>query len=183
MQRRKDKVKDNPAVDPHREYLDAESSDEGGDRRTEFQEDEELTESLKSLYDAEELEKLVGYVKDMTILFALDDSHWTEEVLSEIREFFYDSTVRVLSIYFDNYTLAAELDFPSVPVHELTYFIKEPYEVLTAENFHQNVMFGTINGDVEASILNAVGNLWAPTFFNVNTWPDSILLNDDNNSL
>ncbi|XP_012280984.2 dynein heavy chain 2, axonemal [Orussus abietinus] len=111
----------------------------------------------------------------MTTLFNLKETDWNEECLSTMSEFLYQPEAIVICLYFDGDELVSELSFPMKPIHELTYFIKEPYEHLTVENFHENIVFGSINDHVESSILNIVEHLLAPIFFRIYSWPDSIL--------
>ncbi|KYN39559.1 Dynein heavy chain 2, axonemal [Trachymyrmex septentrionalis] len=169
MQRRRNKVKDKPPPDPRREYLDAESSDE------EERLDEEEVE-LRPVYRADELNELVQCVKDMTTLSGLTDDDWTEKCDMDIRKFFHEPSIPVLCIYHVNGSLTTEFSFPTVPVHELTYFVRQPNEILYPENFRERILFGSMNDRVENYILDIIENMFTPIFFAIETWPDSILL-------
>ncbi|XP_012153546.2 dynein axonemal heavy chain 2 [Megachile rotundata] len=171
MQRRKDKVKDKPP-DPHREYLDAESTDE--EERQKHTE-EEVVEELRPVYDEEELTELVNCVKDMTTLSGLVESDWTYYSERTIREFFKNPNLAALTVYFVRDRLTVSLMFPLIPVHELTYFVRESQEILRADNFRDRVLFGSVNGKVESHILSVMQNVLTPIFVKIETWPDSIL--------
>ncbi|XP_029157815.1 dynein heavy chain 2, axonemal-like [Nylanderia fulva] len=173
MQRRRNKVKDKPPPDPRREYLDAESSDEA-ERRGEDEGDEE--DELRPIYGMDEINKLIQCIKDMTTLSGLTDGDWTWKCDRDIREFFHDPSIPVLCVYHVNGDLTTEFSFPTVPVHELTYFVRQPNEILYPENFRERILFGSLNDKVEDHTLNVIQNVFAPIFFTIETWPDSILL-------
>ncbi|KAG7190744.1 hypothetical protein KM043_006816 [Ampulex compressa] len=111
----------------------------------------------------------------MTTLRGLRSGDWTDHCHSKIQEFFYNPSEPVLCIYYVNSTLMAELSFPTIPVYELAYFVREPNEVLRSENFREDILFGTVNDKVEGQILNVTQNILTPIFFKIETWPDSIL--------
>ena len=114
-------------------------------------------------------------VKDFTTLFDLRDEDWTPETEESIKSYFLTKTAIVLSIFYDNIVLTATFGFPTKPVKDLTYFLKDSTEVTTAENFSDTMMFGTTNESIEGSILSVLENIYAPIFFSEKTWPDSIL--------
>ncbi|XP_053977121.1 dynein axonemal heavy chain 2 [Hylaeus volcanicus] len=151
MQRQKVKAKDQPPPDPRREYLDAESTD---DEERHKLETAELEEELRPVYDDEELSKLVTIVKEMTTLSDLSELEWTSYNEFPIREFFLNPGVSVLTVYYMYRRLTASLGFPVVPVHELTYFVREPHEIFRADSFRDRVLFGTLNTKVESHILS-----------------------------
>ncbi|XP_025268325.1 dynein heavy chain 2, axonemal-like [Camponotus floridanus] len=169
MQRRRNKVKDKPPPDPHREYLDAESSDEA-ERRSEEEED---MDELLPMYKTDELNELIRCVKDMTTLRGLTDSDWTWKCDMDIREFFHDPSIPVLCVYHVDDDLTTEFSFPMVPVHELTYFVRQPNEILYPGNFRERILFGSLNDKVESHILDVIQNVFAPIFFTIETWPDN----------
>ncbi|XP_011645673.1 dynein heavy chain 2, axonemal-like [Pogonomyrmex barbatus] len=243
MQRRRNKVKDKPPPDPHREYLDAEFSDEAPSKiyeknikRTHFtvstfpifrsfpgsasssaysifdtfgyvvfnfsvsydfvaqrslipplnppkmlqnrscnEQCEEEEVDIRPVYEPDELNELIQCVKDMTTLSGLTDDDWTWKCDMDIREFFHEPSIPVLCIYHVNGSLTTEFSFPTVPVHELTYFVRQPNEILHPENFHERILFGSMNDRIESHILSVIQNVFAPIFFAIETWPDSIL--------
>lgn len=114
-------------------------------------------------------------VKDMTTLSGLTDSDSTWRCETYVQEFFQDPCIPILCIYHVNGRLTAEFSFPTVPVHELTYFVRQPNEILRSWNFRERILFGSMNDKVEWHILGVVQNVLAPIFFTIETWPDSIL--------
>ncbi|XP_076240944.1 dynein axonemal heavy chain 2 [Calliopsis andreniformis] len=172
MQRRKDKVKDRPPPDPHREYLDAPSSDEEERHRKESVESEV---EILPVYEEEELSELIECVKNMTTLSGLTEDHWTFDSELNIRQFILHPSSTVLSIYFLRQRLTVSLGFPIIPIKELTYFIREPQEVLRGDTFQDRILFGTVNDKTESYILRMVQNVLMPLFRKVESWPDSIL--------
>ncbi|TGZ35064.1 Uncharacterized protein DBV15_08982 [Temnothorax longispinosus] len=138
-------------------------------------EEEDVTDDLRPIYEMDELDKLIRCVKDMTTLSGLTDNDWTWKCDMDIREFFHEPSIPVLCIYHMNGSLTTEFSFPMAPVHELTYFVRQPNEILHPENFRERILFGSMNDKVEGHILGVIQNVFAPIFFAIETWPDSIL--------
>ncbi|XP_017767697.1 PREDICTED: uncharacterized protein LOC108556210 [Eufriesea mexicana] len=121
------------------------------------------------------LPKIVNCVKDMTTLSGIMVSDWTYYSEMTIRDFFLNPSVTVLTVYYLYNKLSVSLSFPLVPVTEITYFVREPQEILRADTFKDRVLFGTMNDEVESHVLSMVQNVLAPIFLKIETWPDSIL--------
>lgn len=113
-------------------------------------------------------------MKDMTTLGGLRKEDWSYYLELTIREFFLNPNFTTLTIYYLYNRLAASLSFPNVPVYELTYFIREPQEILRADTFRDRVLFGSVNDKVEQHVLSVVQNVLSPIFLKIETWPDSI---------
>lgn len=111
----------------------------------------------------------------MATLKRVDDDEWTYYTELTIRDFFLNPSMEVLCVYRIYNHLNVSLRFPMVPVNELTYFIREPREILRADTFRERVLFGTVNDNVESYVLQIVQNVLAPIFVKIDTWPDSIL--------
>ncbi|KAG6795133.1 hypothetical protein HZU73_09583 [Apis mellifera caucasica] len=112
----------------------------------------------------------------MTTLSGLKEGHWTYFCEMTIREFFLNPNFTTMCIFFSHNRLVVTLSFPLILVNEFTYFIREPREVLRAETFRNDILFGTVNDKPEYYVLSIVENVLAPIFLKVETWPDSILL-------
>lgn len=139
-------------------------------------EEEETGPPVPELTD-EEVDKLVKYIKKMTTLYDLEDTDWNESHFEIIKSFIFNTDQIVLTVYFYGDDLRCSLDFPTTPISDLTYFIRKPFDILTPENFHDNITFGTVNDSIEGSLLKVLENVYAPIFFNITSWPDSILSN------
>nr|XP_012223057.1 PREDICTED: dynein heavy chain 2, axonemal-like [Linepithema humile] len=133
-------------------------------------------EALRPIYETDELNELIQCVKDMTTLSGLTDDDWTWKCDVDVREFFRDPSIPVLCVYHVNGILTTEFSFPTTPVHELTYFVREPNEILHPENFRERILFGSMNDKVESHILGVIENVFAPIFFTIETWPDNRLI-------
>lgn len=114
-------------------------------------------------------------MKKITTLYDLRETDWTDENYAVIREFFIDPKHPVLTVYFEEDTLRCLLDFPETPIVDLTYFYREPNEIFRVDTFHDRISFGTVDDSVEGSILKILESIYSPIFFNITTWPDSIL--------
>lgn len=111
----------------------------------------------------------------MTTLLGLnDDTEWSPKTLKNVEDFLINPTEPILTIYFVGDTLTSELNFPSTPVHGLTYFVRQDKEIFHPHSFHKRVIFGTSNDHIEATILKLMTAL-APSYFAITTMPDSIL--------
>lgn len=111
----------------------------------------------------------------MTTLSGVEDDDWCETTLNNITKFLLKPQQIILSIYHHENVLTSELNFPSTPVYELTYFVRIPGEIFYVKTFHNQIIFGTINDNVETTILNIMNNILAPIFLKNTTWPDCIL--------
>ncbi|KAE8744396.1 hypothetical protein FOCC_FOCC009000 [Frankliniella occidentalis] len=129
---------------------------------------------LINQYSPNDIQALVGKIKRCTTLFDLAEEDWNDEVYSVIKDYFELPGTEVLSIYFNDLKLEATLHIPTSPIRDLTYFIKDSNDIVTVENFHDFVMFGTMDTTVEGSLLAVLENVYAPVFFNTTTWPDSV---------
>ncbi|XP_028047950.1 dynein heavy chain 2, axonemal-like [Monomorium pharaonis] len=138
-------------------------------------EEEAEEDKLRPTYEQDELDELIQCVKDMTTLSSLTNDDWTWKCDMDIREFFHEPSIPVLCIYHVNGSLTTEFSFPTVPVRELTYFVRQPNEILRSENFRERILFGSMNDMVESHILGVIQNVFAPIFLTIETWPDSIL--------
>jgi dynein heavy chain len=117
----------------------------------------------------------VEKVKSFTTLFDLHDGDWTSDIQNIIKDYFLNMSAEVLSIYFDNITLKASLGFPTVPVNDMTYFLKDPTDTVSPENFTEVITFGTTNDCIEGAMLSVVEHVYAPIFFSETSWPGNIL--------
>ena len=118
----------------------------------------------------------VPVVKENTRLCNLSDKMWTENHHRQIMEFLVDTSVQLMLIYIDSrngLTLAKAV--PAYQLEEVAYFIKPQHVEITEANFHSVFQMGTVKGNFVDSLLRAMHDLYAPTFFESSTWPDSIL--------
>ncbi|KZC12413.1 Dynein heavy chain 2, axonemal [Dufourea novaeangliae] len=194
MQRWKVTLKDVPAPDPHREYLDASSTDEEErERRKTILTQQEL----RPVYLDEELEQFtrcpntyerqctlcyhlkslsfcfkVTCVKEMTTLSGITENDFMHRHEVTIREFINTPRISVLTVYLLHNRLNVGLGFPIVPVRELNYFIRESQNVLHPDTFRDRILFGSVNEKPESHVLMVVQNTLAPIFVPIETWPD-----------
>lgn len=111
----------------------------------------------------------------MTTLGGITEKSWSYYNEMTVREFFLIPRTTALCVYIVHDRLNVSLSFPVIPVYELTYFVRAPNEVLKADSFRSNVLFGTMNDKVESYVLGVVQNVLAPLFLKIESWPDSIL--------
>ena len=120
----------------------------------------------------------VDLVKNRTILNGLTADMWTEEHDSLITKFITDPTEQLLLIYIDEQNgLTVCSVLPPYNVEEVMFFARDENAQVTPTNFPRVVQFGTIHGSYVDSLLRTMHNLYAPTFFENTSWPDSILHN------
>ncbi|KAL6420158.1 hypothetical protein ACFW04_014096 [Cataglyphis niger] len=171
----KSKKTEKSLSDPHREFLDMDTDEEDFDRQESSETEEELlSEPVKPIFDEQDLNNLVQYVKDLTMLPLIKDSDWKEECHTIIREYFKNPNFTLLSIYFEMDTLRARLSVPENGQSEFVYFLRTPWHVFTVDNFHATVIFGSINRNVMMCVLKAMENMYAPAAINSGEWPEII---------
>lgn len=74
--------------------------------------------------------------------------------------------------------LTCSTDVPTCPIVDLMYFIREPNHRFEVKDFYDTIIFGTIDDNTDGSMLNIIQEVYAPMFFSLTNWPDSILLNE-----
>lgn len=101
---------------------------------------------------------------------------WTPEHDSEISDFISDDSEQLLLVYIDGQNgLKVSNELPPHRVEEVAYFIREDNVEVTQGNFTEVLRFGTVQGSYVDTLLRTMYNLYAPTFFENSSWPDSIL--------
>lgn len=136
---------------------------------------EEVTEEKVAEYSEEDLDKLVSFIKDMTILYGLEPSDWNERCDLVIRNWLIDITQPLLTIFFLD-DLECELGVPHRSVRDMSYFLREPNQCFQVESFYDTIIFGTIDEDIDGSILSIIRDVYGPKLLASKNWPDSILL-------
>lgn len=85
-------------------------------------------------------------------------------------------------VYFDAGLLSASAAVPTIPVSQLTYFLREePGHVFTIDGFHDEITFGTLSENIDESILTLFNCIYIPRILKDNRWDDKIkqiLFND-----
>ncbi|OWR49571.1 putative 1-beta dynein [Danaus plexippus plexippus] len=151
------------------------NSEEDRERERQAQLERELAEQpVKPVYEPDELQKLITYIMKMTTLYDLRDEDWNDEAKKGIEEWLTEPKALILCVYFKADKLKASSDVPMSPVYDLTYFLRQPDYVFKAETFHDDIVFGTFVDSVEANLIQILELMYAPYFFAITTWPDSV---------
>lgn len=125
-------------------------------------------------YSPKELDELVNVLKRMVFLKGIKESDWNDQCHDVIRDWFLDTNHLILIVYFSpKLTLTASLTYPSEPILEIVYFLREPNHIFSIDNFHDDVTFGQINGDVDGTLLFLMEKLYTPIFFHKTDWSDT----------
>lgn len=114
-------------------------------------------------------------VKHYATLIDVHEDDWNADVENVIKDYFLSKSAWILSIYFDDVTLAASLGSPTVPVKYLMYFVKDPTDFITPENFYEVVTFGTAPDSIAGAMLDVLQHVFAPRYFMNTSWPSGIL--------
>ena len=110
------------------------------------------------------------------MLDGLSDDMWKPEHNTKLSKFVSDTMEQMVVVYVDEqYGLTVCSYLPPHTVQQLAYFVREENAIVTADNFHEVVQFGSIHGSHVDGLLRTLHSLYAPTFFEDTTWPDSIL--------
>ncbi|XP_036148975.1 dynein-1-beta heavy chain, flagellar inner arm I1 complex isoform X2 [Monomorium pharaonis] len=138
-------------------------------------EEELSSEPIKPIFDEQDLDKLVQYVKDLTILSSIEDSDWKEnECLTTIREYFENPASTLLCVYFQIDTLKARLSILDDNQSDFVYFLRIPWHVFTVDNFHATVIFGNITHNAVMCVLKVMENMYVTIARNSGEWPEII---------
>ncbi|KAL1139303.1 hypothetical protein AAG570_006289, partial [Ranatra chinensis] len=115
-------------------------------------------------------------IKNITTLFDLNSSDWSDEVTETIRNFVVDKKIFLLTIYFDGDNLMASYTIPSVQFTDIFYFARLNHNMeLTKQNFEYIIIFGNLCDKPEESMIKILENVYAPIVYNTEMWPQSIL--------
>lgn len=111
----------------------------------------------------------------MTTLYSLNQRDWHEQSLDIIRRWLLEVNEPLLTIFYDRNKLTSFLGFPSEPVDDISYFLRnEPNEIFSVDGFHDEIHFGTIHSDVDGCLMYLLERFYAPIFRNYNDWNDSV---------
>ncbi|XP_077278026.1 uncharacterized protein LOC143906094 isoform X2 [Temnothorax americanus] len=170
------KVRDKSPLDPHREFLDMDTDEEDFGRQDSPETEEELSsEPIKPVFDQQDLDKLVQYVKDLTILPSIEDSDWKEDCCATIREYFENPACTLLCVHFQVDTLKARLTIvDDNQSAAFVYFLRIPWHVFTVDNFHATVIFGSINRNAMMCVLKVMENMYVTVARDSGEWPEII---------
>lgn len=125
-------------------------------------------------YSSKELDELVTVLKRMVFLNGIKESDWNDQCHEVIQNWFLDTNHLLLIVYFSpKLILTASLTYPSEPVLEIVYFLREPNHIFSIDNFHDDVTFGQIDGDVDGTLLLLMDKLYTPIFFHKTDWSDT----------
>ena len=115
-------------------------------------------------------------IKERVCFNELTEESWTATHEEALDAFIHNEDNTLLVAYMDVVNgLTLETRIPVVQCEELVYFIKasqgpEP----TPENFLDTVQYGNISTGHIQSLLRMMNGVYAPIFFDNQTWPDSI---------
>lgn len=101
---------------------------------------------------------------------------WTPDHDLTVDTFIADTSEQILLLYIDEQSgLTICSTLPPIKLEEVAYFARNDNSEITHGNFLHTVQFGTVHGAYVDGMLRAMHDLYAPTFFENETWPDSIL--------
>lgn len=137
----------------------------------------EIEAPEKPSYTNEELDKFVSFIQRITTLSNLQKSDWNDDCFEIIKEYLMEPKNIILCIYFHENILMASLNVPDVDFYDMTYFLRQqPDMIYSIDNFYDEIMFGTIIGSIEGSLLKTLEIVYAPILQSTNLLPNSILL-------
>ncbi len=115
-------------------------------------------------------------MKSRVVLSGLNPEMWTSNHEALIDMFISNTSQLLLLVYVDEQSgLVVCNTLPAFQLEEVAYFVRNENAEITHGNFIHIVQFGTMHGSNVDGMLRAMHNLYAPTFFENDSWPDSIL--------
>lgn len=121
-------------------------------------------------YSPTELNDLLATLKRTVVLKGLIETDWNDECDEVIKLWLLDTDQELLSFFFADGKLTADLSLPVQQVNDIFYFQREPNHILTADNFHDDVTFGRLDSDVDGHMLTVVEQIYAPAIFHKSDW-------------
>lgn len=106
----------------------------------------------------------------MSVLSGLDHRDWHEGALDIIRRWLLEVNEPLLTVYYDQDVLTANLGIPTTCVSDLSYFRRELNEIFSVEGFHDEINFGTLTSDVDGCMMELLERLYVPFFRNYRDW-------------
>lgn len=110
----------------------------------------------------------------MVTLFNLKQEDFSLNVITQIQMWLVEVTEMMLLVYYDGTILHASFAYPLCPVSDLCYFIRPINFIFTVDNFHDEVTFGSLTGDIEGSILHILEIFYAPALAETQDWGEQI---------
>lgn len=124
-------------------------------------------------YSSNELNGLLAAIKRTVILAKLVESDWSDDCDEVIRLWLLTTDHELLTFFFAESKLTASLSFPAMQVHDIFYFLRDPNQIFTVDNFHDDVTFGRIDQVVDGHMLTVMEQIYAPTIFHNSDWTDT----------
>lgn len=116
---------------------------------------------------------LVIAVKRTVILKGLVKIDWNHECDEVIKSWLLVTDQELLSFFYTDGLLTASMSFPAAQVNDIFYFLREPNQIFTVDNFHDDVTFVRIDKDVDGHMLLMMEQIYGPTFFHKSDWTDT----------
>ncbi|XP_053692426.1 dynein axonemal heavy chain 2-like [Sabethes cyaneus] len=137
--------------------------------------EEVVEESEKPLYKDEDLDMLVESIRSMIILFDYDENDFSDSVTVVVRQWLVDASNPMLFIFYDGDILSASLGFPLCPFIDLMYFMRKPEQIFNVvERFHDDIMFGMLQSDIEGTLLALVEQFYSSLFLSNTQWTENV---------
>lgn len=95
----------------------------------------------------------------------LTANNWNDECDEIIRQWFFDPKHLMVTIYFTpSKQLTVNLKYPTEPVFDFIYIIRDSNHQFSLDDFHDSVIFGRVDSDVDGSLLLLIEKVFAPFF-------------------
>ncbi|XP_058454309.1 dynein axonemal heavy chain 2-like isoform X2 [Malaya genurostris] len=137
--------------------------------------EETIEEYDKPAYSDEDLNTLVGFISNMVLLFDYDRNDFGDDAASVVKQWLIDSNYPMMFIFYDGDILSASLAFPLCPFNDLMYFMREPDQLFNViEQFHDDIIFGTLHNDIEGSLLVTLEQVYGPLILANTEWSEDV---------
>jgi dynein heavy chain len=136
----------------------------------------EAAETIKSLGNIATKESLAGAVlrfKQALSLTHYSEKMWKDGHADTVFEFLTNAEMTKLIAFVRSDVLVLQNGIPS-EASEIFYFIKQTKAQITEQNFEDILQYGTLTGDVMASLLRLMENVYLPLFATNKNWPESL---------
>lgn len=121
------------------------------------------------------MRKLLLFIQQIATYHDLKEEEISELFVQNVHKWLHNIDEPTLFVYFDQGLLSAALGCPLSPVSNITYFIREqPGHKFTAEGFHEEVSFGTLDENVDETMLHLMNKMFAPVILKDERWSDDV---------
>lgn len=124
------------------------------------------------------MKQLQLFVQQIFTSHELAPNEITKEFTEVTEKWIKNILQATLFVFFDQGLLSASIGCPTVPVNQLTYFVRaNPEQIFTVEGFHDEFTFGTFHDNPDEAMLQIMQKIYAPLILQDQRWAEDVKAN------